>query len=115
MHARTSGLADYLAEGEGDGHRIGRRSVVVERWRKSGRAGSFEAPSTNLNHREYAEPDADPDELLDLIPSDLKEPFDPREVIARICDGVSPTNGVGQNRAFDEFKPLYGPSLVTGW
>ncbi|MDO9354085.1 MAG: carboxyl transferase domain-containing protein, partial [Solirubrobacteraceae bacterium] len=41
----------------------------------------------------------------------LKEPFDPREVIARICDGVSATNGV----AFDEFKPLYGTSLVTGW
>ena len=33
----------------------------------------------------WAEPDADPDELLDLIPTDLKEPFDPREVIARIC------------------------------
>ena len=39
----------------------------------------------------WAEPDADPDGLLDLIPTDLKEPFDPREVIARICDGVSPT------------------------
>jgi acetyl-CoA carboxylase carboxyltransferase component len=59
----------------------------------------------------YAEPDADPEELLDLIPEDLKEPFDPREVIARVCDGVSPENAV----VFDEFKPLYGPSLVTGW
>ena len=47
----------------------------------------------------------------DLIPSDLKEPFDPREVIARIVDGVSARNAV----AFDEFKPLYGASLVTGW
>ena len=59
----------------------------------------------------YAEPDADPDGLLDLIPTDLKEPFDPRAVIARICDGVSAGNG----QVFDEFKPLYGPSLVTGW
>ena len=59
----------------------------------------------------WAEPDADPDELLDLIPSDLKEPFDPREVIVRICDGAGP----GNERPFDEFKPLYGTSLVTGW
>ena len=60
----------------------------------------------------YAEPDADPDGLLDLIPTDLKEPFDPREVIRRICDGVSAR---ATGRSFDEFKPLYGASLVTGW
>jgi acetyl-CoA carboxylase carboxyltransferase component len=59
----------------------------------------------------YAEPDHDSDDLLDLIPTDLKEPFDPREVIVRVCDGVSPDNKV----VFDEFKPLYGSSLVTGW
>ena len=59
----------------------------------------------------FAEPDADPEGLLDLIPQDLKEPFDPREVIARIVDGRSARNGV----AIDEFKPLYGTSLVTGW
>ena len=59
----------------------------------------------------FAEPDADPEDLLDLIPTDLKEPFDPREVIARIVDGTSERNG----RPFDEFKPLYGTSLVTGW
>jgi len=99
MHARTSGLADYLAEDERDALRIGRRIVArLNRERRSGTTA-------------YAEPDADPDELLDLIPADLKEPFDPREVIARICDGVSERNEV----AFDEFKPLYGTSLVTGW
>ena len=101
MHARISGLADYLAEDERDAIRIGRRIVARLNWRKA-----YAAPAES-----WAEPDADPDELLDLIPTDLKEPFDPREVIARICDGVSPTNGV----AFDEFKPLYGSSLVTGW
>ena len=63
------------------------------------------------NRREFAEPEADPEGLLDLIPQDLKEPFDPREVIARIVDGRSATNGA----VFDEFKPLYGTSLVTGW
>ena len=100
MHARTSGLADYLAEDEHDALRIGRRIVARLNWRKA-----------TGEPRGYAEPDADPDGLLDLIPSDLKEPFDPREVIARICDGVSASNPV----AFDEFKPLYGTSLVTGW
>ncbi|WP_345522786.1 acyl-CoA carboxylase subunit beta [Nocardioides conyzicola] len=100
MHARTSGLADYLAEDEHDAIRIGRRIVARLNWRKA-----TAAPTS------YAQPDEDPDGLLDLIPSDLKEPFDPREVIRRICDGVSDTNAV----VFDEFKPLYGPSLVVGW
>jgi acetyl-CoA carboxylase carboxyltransferase component len=112
MHARTSGLADYLAEDERDAIRIGRRIIARLNWRKRGGPGGFETglrPSSATG--KYAEPDADPEELLDLIPSDLKEPFDPREVIARICDGVSATNGA----AFDEFKPLYGSSLVTGW
>ncbi|HTW16039.1 MAG TPA: acyl-CoA carboxylase subunit beta [Nocardioides sp.] len=100
MHARTSGLADYLAEDEVDAIRIGRRIVARLNWRKA------LAPPAS-----YAEPDADPEELLDLVPADLKEPFDPRQVIARLVDGVSAANGV----AFDEFKPLYGTSLVTGW
>ncbi len=127
MHARLSGLADYLAQDEHDAIRIGRRIVARLNWRK----GGFEArpwTASHLNHRTssvvevrgapatslettFAEPDLDPDELLDLIPADLKEPFDPRAVIVRICDGVSRGNG----RPFDEFKPLYGTSLVTGW
>ncbi|MBC9732518.1 acyl-CoA carboxylase subunit beta [Nocardioides marmotae] len=102
MHARTSGLADYLAEDERDAIRIGRRIVARLNWRKA-----VDRPAAVT----YAEPDADPDGLLDLVPADLKEPFDPREVIARVVDGVSTGNGV----AFDEFKPLYGTSLVTGW
>src|SRR3954467_9689725 len=89
MHARTSGLADYLAEDERDAIRIGRRIVARLNWRKA-----YPAPTAR------AAPGPPPHELLDLIPTDLKEPFDPREVIARICDGVSPTNGV----VFDEFK-----------
>ena len=102
MHARVSGLADYLAQDEHDAIRIGRRIVARLNWRKH-------SPSSTSGG--FAEPDRDPDELLDLIPADLKEPFDPREVIVRICDGTGPRNG----RPFDEFKPLYGTSLVTGW
>ncbi|MBL0746804.1 acyl-CoA carboxylase subunit beta [Nocardioides baculatus] len=124
MHARVSGLADYLAEDELDAIRIGRRIVArLNRRRPSvgvpARAGSptlgggcnglqvSDSPSQCV----FAEPDADPETLLDLIPTDLKEPFDPREVIVRIVDGTSERNG----RPFDEFKPLYGTSLVTGW
>ncbi|SDC37497.1 acyl-CoA carboxylase subunit beta [Nocardioides lianchengensis] len=109
MHARTSGLADYLAEDERDAIRIGRRIIARLNWRKG--LDTLAGARCSTTEREYAEPDADPEELLDLVPADLKEPFDPREVIARIADGVSATNGV----AFDEFKPLYGTSLVTGW
>jgi acetyl-CoA carboxylase carboxyltransferase component len=100
MHARVSGLSDYLAEDEYDALRIGRRIVARLNRRKP-----------DVAHPAYAEPDADPDGLLDLIPQDLKEPFDPRDVILRVCDGSGP----GNERPFDEFKPLYGPSLVTGW
>ncbi|MCD9200005.1 acyl-CoA carboxylase subunit beta [Aeromicrobium wangtongii] len=95
MHARRSGLADYLAVDERDAIRIGRSIVKNLNWRK---AGMTPEPT-------YAEPVHDPDELLGIIPSDLKIPFDPREVIARIVDGSD----------FDEFKPLYGSSLVTGF
>jgi len=116
MHARTSGLADYLAVDEYDALRIGRRivarlnrqrfSVVDERApARQALAGLPQPP------KGFAEPEGDVETLLDLIPTDLKEPFDPREVIALICDGVSEDNGA----VFDEFKPLYGPSLVTGW
>jgi acetyl-CoA carboxylase carboxyltransferase component len=112
MHARVSGLADYLAEDERDALRIGRRIVARLNWRKAGApSGPVVPASVSQDFSEWAEPDADPDGLLDLIPSDLREPFDPREVIVRICDGSGP----GNERAFDEFKPLYGSSLVTGW
>ncbi|QNN54306.1 acyl-CoA carboxylase subunit beta [Nocardioides mesophilus] len=105
MHARTSGLADYLALDERDAIRIGRRIVARLNHRKAvGVPGPPGRPG-------FAEPEQDPEGLLDLIPVDLKEPFDPRQVIVRICDGPGPGNEV----VFDEFKPLYGPSLVTGW
>ena len=77
MHARVSGLADYLAEDELDALRIGRRIVA-----RLNRGKATPPPIF------FAEPDADPEGLLDLIPADLKEPFDPREVIVRIVDGT---------------------------
>ncbi len=110
MHARISGLADFLAEDEHDAIRIGRRIVARLNWRKAPASGDVRSRMSAADAA-FAEPEADPEELLDLIPQDLKEPFDPREVISRIVDGRSATNGA----VFDEFKPLYGTSLVTGW
>ena len=113
MHARTSGLADYLAVDEHDALRIGRR--IVARLNRQKSVASYQSwPRGNNSYdasRVFTEPAGDVETLLDLIPTDLKEPFDPREVIALVCDGVSEDNGA----VFDEFKPLYGPSLVTGW
>lgn len=94
MHALISGLADYFALDELDAIRIGRRIVARLNWIKQGPAP---APVT--------EPLFDAEELIGIVPPDLRIPFDPREVIARIVDGSE----------FDEFKPLYGSSLVTGW
>jgi acetyl-CoA carboxylase carboxyltransferase component len=95
MHARTSGLADYLAADEHDAIRLGRQIVANLNWKKLG-----PAPRTS-----YSEPLYDPEELLGLAPADLKVPVDIREIIARVVDGSQ----------FDEFKPLFGTSLVTGW
>jgi acyl-CoA carboxylase subunit beta len=95
MHARQSGLADYLAADEPDAIRIGRRIVARLNWRKHGPAPA-DAPVAPL---------FDSDQLLGIVPPDLRIPFDPHEVIARVVDGSD----------FDEFKPLYGSSLVTGW
>ena len=114
MHARVSGLADYLAQDEHDAIRIGRRIVARLNWRKGGRVEAVarrHETSASVHGVGRAATRRDPDGLLDLIPADLKEPFDPREVIVRVCDGTGPGNG----RPFDEFKPLYGTSLVTGW
>ncbi len=95
MHARVSGLADYLATDELDAIRLGRDIVARLDWRKLGRGPSMPAD----------EPLYDADELLGVASADLRVPFDPRQVLARVVDGS----------CFDEFKPLYGSSLVTGW
>ena len=95
MHARTSGLADYLALDEPDALRIGRDIVGHLNWRKAG-PGPAQAARPPLY---------DPEELLGIASADIKVPFEAREVLARVLDASE----------FDEFKPLYGTTLVTGW
>jgi len=95
MHSRVTGLSDHFAVDEVDCIRIGRQIVADLNWRKLGPGPS----------RSADEPEHDPDELLGIASVDLRVPFDPREVIGRVVDGSR----------FDEYKPLYGTSLVTGW
>jgi acetyl-CoA carboxylase carboxyltransferase component len=95
MHSRVSGLSDYFAADEHDAIRIGRDIMARINWRKLGPPPAA-AP---------AGPQYDPDEILGIVSADTKVPFDPREILARTVDGSE----------FDEYKPLYGTSLVTGW
>jgi acetyl-CoA carboxylase carboxyltransferase component len=95
MHSRVSGLCDYFARDEHDALRLGRQIVASLNWRKLGPGPS----------RSADEPLYDPEELLGIAPVDLRVPFDPREVLARVVDGSR----------FDEYKANYGTSLVTGW
>ena len=95
MHATVSGLADYLAEDETEAIRLCRDVVAHLNWRKLGPGPSLPADP----------PLHDPEELLGIVARDLRQPFDIRDIIARIADGSR----------FEEFKPLYGPTLVTGW
>ncbi len=95
MHATMSGLADYLAEDELDGLRMARDVIAHLNWRKLGPGPTLPADA----------PLFDPEELLGLLPVDLRSAMDIRDVIRRVVDGSR----------FEEFKPLYGRTLVTGW
>ena len=95
MHSEQSGLSDYLAENEMDALRICRQVVSHLNWIKKGMGP--QKISTN--------PVYDSEELLGIISEDLKSAVDIREIIARFSDGSK----------FEEFKPLYGPTMVCGW
>jgi acetyl-CoA carboxylase carboxyltransferase component len=95
MHATRSGLCDYLARDEVDACRLARQVVRQLRWRKQG-------PGPSLPDEP---PLYDPEELLGIPSPDLRVPFPIREVIARLVDGSR----------LEEFKPLYGKALVTGF
>jgi 3-methylcrotonyl-CoA carboxylase beta subunit len=95
VHARRSGVADYYAADDHHALALCRRIVA------------------NLNTKKHVdipliaarEPAADPAALDGIVPVDLKKQYDPREVIARLVDASE----------FDEFKALYGTTLVCGF
>ena len=95
VHTRESGVADHLAED--DDHALGLARKIVSRlnWVKQG----------SLVVADPAPPYYDPKEIYGVVERDIRKPYDAREIIARIADGS----------VFDEFKPLYGSTLVTGF
>ncbi len=95
VHARTSGVTDHYAMDDGHALAIARRAV----------GNLNRVKSHNLDVREPREPRYDPAEVYGIVPVDLKKPFEVREVIARLVDASE----------FDEFKQLYGTTLVCGF
>ena len=95
MHSEVSGFSDYLAEDEMDALRICRNVVNHLNLVKK----------SDFDIRKYKEPKYASEGLLGLFSEDLKEQVDIREVIMRFVD----------DSRFEEFKPLYGSTMVCGW
>ena len=94
VHARVSGVADHMARDDAHALALARRCVA--NLNRPARRAPAEAPR---------EPLLDPAELHGVVPPDLRHPYDARELVARIVDGSE----------LDEFKPLYGTTIVTGF
>lgn len=93
MHASVSGLADYLAQNDGQAVHMCRELIGRLHWNKD---------CASPPKRSYQEPLYDPDEIAGVIPCDYRSPYDMRELAARVVDGSS----------FTDFKPLYGAATV---
>jgi 3-methylcrotonyl-CoA carboxylase beta subunit len=95
VHTRLSGVADYLAEDDAHALALAREALRhLNRVAPPGPAMAAPEP-----------PAHDPEEILGVVPADLRTPYDIREVIARVVDGSR----------LDEFKPRFGETLVTGF
>ena len=95
VHTRESGVADHFAENEEEALRMVRN--VVENLNIQ--------PKQRLDVKAVEAPAYDTEDLMGIIPTDNRTPFDIREVIARIVDGSR----------FHEFKPRYGNTLICGF
>jgi 3-methylcrotonyl-CoA carboxylase beta subunit len=95
VHTRLSGVADCLAEDDAHALALARQAVASLNRRR---------PET-VAMQTPEEPAYDPEEILGVVPADLRTPYDIREVIARVVDGSR----------LDEFKPRFGETLVTGF
>ncbi len=95
VHCRTSGVSDHYAQNDHHALQLARKSV----------ARLNRVKPLNIDITEAIDPLHDPKEIYGVIPKDSRQPYDVREVIARIVDGSE----------FDEFKALYGTTLVTGF
>ena len=95
VHTRKSGVADLMAENDESALILARQMVRNLNIKKR----------ISLKTEKPRDPHYDPSEIYGILPPDLRTPYDVREVIARLVDGSD----------FDEFKPLYGSTLVCGF
>lgn len=95
VHCRISGVADYYAQNDEHALHETRRIIANLNYQKKG----------SVVLREPKAPLYNPEELYGIIPADARYPFDVREIIIRIVDGS----------LFDEFKALYGKTIVCGY
>jgi len=95
VHTRTSGVSDLMAENDAHALGLARRAV----------AGLARVKPAGPELRPPREPLLDPQDLLATVSADPKKPFDVKQIIGRIVDASE----------FDEFKPLYGTTLVCGF
>ncbi|HEY2133009.1 MAG TPA: carboxyl transferase domain-containing protein [Acetobacteraceae bacterium] len=95
VHSRVSGVTDHYAEN--DAHALGLARHIVANLNTTKRP--------DLALRAPLPPRYDAAELYGVVPQDRRKPYDVREIIARIAD----------DSEFDEFKRLYGPTIVTGF
>ncbi len=95
VHSRVSGVTDHYAEN--DAHALGLARRIVGNLNR--------AKQPNIAVRHPVPPRYDAEELYGVVPADIRKPYDVREVIARIVD----------DSRLDEFKRLYGATLVTGF
>jgi 3-methylcrotonyl-CoA carboxylase beta subunit len=95
VHCRTSGVADHLANNDHHALDLARKAV----------ARLNRVKPVNGDLTEAIEPVCNSSEIYGVVPADSRKPYDVREVIARIVDGSD----------FDEFKALYGTTLVCGF
>ena len=95
VHSRISGVTDYMADNDTHALAIAREITANLNYIKK----------TNLRLQKVREPRFAPEEIYGVVPSDLRRAYDVRELIARIVD----------DSEFEEFKQLYGPTLVTGF
>ena len=95
VHTRLSGVADYLANDDAHALALARQAV----------SNLNRTKPVSLEMQPVEAPLYDPDEILGVVPADLRTPYDIREVIARVVDGSR----------FDEFKARYGTTLVCGF
>ncbi|WP_064060047.1 carboxyl transferase domain-containing protein, partial [Rhodococcus pyridinivorans] len=103
LHSKVSGVTDHLAEDDRDALRIV-RDIVSTFGPRNPRPWDVEPT---------VEPEADPTELYDVVPTDSRIPYDVHEVIDRVVDGAG-GDGHGSS-SFHEFKAEYGKTLVTGF